>query len=146
MDVIIVDWNKEHLPKAVEKIKQVPTSRRVVGFDLDLSKIENVESLRDQVLKDFPQASSSFLIAPQFASLTAKIHVLMSNHAIINWAKSFSLTMSLRELQGMWAEIMGINFNSIIMVVQAFAPTMAQQPSESVIITSGSKLGVDNRP
>jgi hypothetical protein len=66
------------------------------------------------------------------------VHVVMSNHAIINWAKSFSTTFSLRELQAQWAEIMGINFNSVIMV--------AQQKSDSVIITSGSKLGVDNRP
>jgi NAD(P)-dependent dehydrogenase (short-subunit alcohol dehydrogenase family) len=70
----------------------------------------------------------------------------MSNHAIINWAKSFSTTFSLRELQAQWAEIMGINFNSVIMVAQAFAPSMSQQKSDSVIITSGSKLGVDNRP
>ncbi|GFZ51208.1 hypothetical protein JCM24511_08966 [Saitozyma sp. JCM 24511] len=129
MNVVLVDWKAEQLKSGVETVKAVDGVGKVLGFDMDLSVIDNVESLRDQVLKEFPE-----------------VHVVMSNHAIINWAKSFSTTFSLRELQAQWAEIMGINFNSVIMVAQAFAPSMSQQKSDSVIITSGSKLGVDNRP
>jgi hypothetical protein len=61
MNVVLVDWKAEQLKAGVETVKAVDGVGKVLGFDLDLSVIDNVESLRDQVLKEFPEVRASLI-------------------------------------------------------------------------------------
>lgn len=70
----------------------------------------------------------------------------MANHGIRSSVGTFSDSQFLKEVHSLWNDIINVNLLSILLVVQAFAPSMAKQRSESVIITTGSKLGIDNRP
>lgn len=69
----------------------------------------------------------------------------MANHAIRDTIKAFE-DDPLEEVHGRWAKVVSVNLNGIILLDQAFAPTMSKQKTPSVIMNTGSKTGIDNRP
>jgi len=52
----------------------------------------------------------------------------------------------LEELQSDWDFVLDVNFRGILNVAQAFAPHMATQENDSVIINTGSKQGITCPP
>lgn len=59
---------------------------------------------------------------------------------------AFSLTTSLEDLQSNWTSLLKTNLYGIVNVAQAFAPYMARQENNSVIICTGSKQGITCPP
>jgi NAD(P)-dependent dehydrogenase (short-subunit alcohol dehydrogenase family) len=129
MHVVLIDRNEVGLRAALESVRGIAGGGDVLSFALDAGDVDDVERMRDDVLRRFRE-----------------VHVLMANHGIRSWVGTFSDSQSLKEVHSLWSDIINVNLLSILLVVQAFVPSMAKQPSESVIIATGSKLGIDNRP
>jgi NAD(P)-dependent dehydrogenase (short-subunit alcohol dehydrogenase family) len=129
MHVVLIDRNEVALRAALESVQAIEGGGEVLSFAVDAGNVDDVERMRDDVVRRFQE-----------------VHVLMANHGIRSSVGTFSDSQSLKEVHSLWSDIINVNLLSILLVVQAFAPSMAKQRSESVIITTGSKLGIDNRP
>ena len=88
----------------------------------DVSKIEEVEQLRDRALQAH-----------------GRIDVLMNNAGIGR------LTASWSEYDG-WQAILGVNLWGVINGVHAFTQTMIDQRTPGLIINTGSKQGITTPP
>ncbi|EKD03761.1 hypothetical protein A1Q2_01987 [Trichosporon asahii var. asahii CBS 8904] len=128
LNVVMVDV-AQSLDASAKEVKQVEGSGDVVPVHCDVSNIEDVVKLREQVLDTYGECQ-----------------VLMNNAGISRPTPAFSLDRDLKDLQSDWAAVLGVNMNGIINVAQAFAPFMSRQENESVIINTGSKQGVTCPP
>ena len=70
----------------------------------------------------------------------------MNNAGMSSPCPAFSLTTPLSELQANWDAVLNTNFHGILNVAQAFAPHMARQENNSVIVNTGSKQGITCPP
>ena len=75
-----------------------------------------------------------------------QIHILQNNAGLSRPTPAFSLDRSLADLQRDWDTVLNTNFKGILNVAQAFAPYMARQENDSVIINTGSKQGITCPP
>jgi NAD(P)-dependent dehydrogenase (short-subunit alcohol dehydrogenase family) len=128
LNVVMVDV-AQSLDASAKEVKQVEGSGDVVPVHCDVSNIEDVVKLREQVLDTYGECQ-----------------VLMNNAGISRPTPAFSLDRDLKDLQSDWAAVLGVNMNGIINVAQAFAPFMSRQENESVIINTGSKQGITCPP
>lgn len=128
LNVFMVDV-AQSLNASAEEVKKVDGAGDVVPVHCDVSNIEDVVKLREQVLDTYGEC-----------------HVLLNNAGISRPTPAFSLDRDLKDLQADWAAVLGTNMNGIINVAQAFAPFMSRQENESVIINTGSKQGITCPP
>ncbi|KAI9631945.1 uncharacterized protein MKK02DRAFT_35664 [Dioszegia hungarica] len=128
LHIVAVDVSSK-LDAAVKEIKGVDGVGQVEGIKCDVSKISEVEELREKVL-----------------DLFGEVDVLLNNAGIGPKSSAFSLTTSLADLQATWHQTLDTNFFGILNVAQAFAPHMARQENASCIINTGSKQGITCPP
>ncbi|OCF33416.1 short-chain dehydrogenase/reductase SDR [Kwoniella heveanensis BCC8398] len=129
MSLFLVDIDEPSLSEAVQKIKSIEGVGEVFGQKVDVSKIEEVVSMRDKVLEEF-----------------GEIHILMANAGISKPTPAIPLATSLLDLQESWHSVLDTNFFGVLNVAQAFAPVMARQENASAIIVTGSKQGITCPP
>jgi len=128
LNIVAVDVSSQ-LDSAVKEIQGVEGVGQVEGIKCDVSRISEVEELREKVL-----------------DLFGEVDVLLNNAGIGPQSPAFSLQTSLAELQRSWHQTLDVNFYGILNVAQAFAPHMVRQENASVIINTGSKQGITCPP
>ena len=164
MSVFLVDINKEGLAAAESAIKEIQGVGEVHSMTVDVSKVDEVVSLREKVLDEFgevghdshrsgivPLVKRMMILNHRYCMLykmadPSQVHVLQNNAGLGRPTPAFSLDRSLQDLQADWDTTLNTNFRGILNVAQAFAPYMCRQENDSVIINTGSKQGITCPP
>jgi len=129
MSLFLVDIVQPALDEAVKSLKGVSGVGEVHAMKVDVGKIDEVIALREAVLDIF-----------------GEIHVLQNNAGTSKPCPAFSLNQPIEELQSNWDFVLNTNFRGIMNVAMSFAPHMARQENNSVIINTGSKQGITAPP
>ena len=108
-DVIIGDIRPDEAKSAAAEIRKA-TGRRIESVKTDVSKLEDVEELRDYALKTF-----------------GKIDILVND---AGWDR---LTPFLRTTPDLWDRIIGINFKGVIHTCYTVLPHMVERKMGCVV-------------
>ena len=123
MKVCLADLEGAALRRGADEVGRVVGSPdNVLAVATDVSRREDVESLRDTVYAAFGEVS-----------------VLMNNAGTEGGGQIFSDP-------GRWRAILETNLWGVINGVQAFAPAMIEQGNPCAIINTGSKQGITTPP
>jgi len=122
MRVVLADVNEAKLKEAAQDVIESVGEQNVLAIKTDVTKLEEVEKLRDKVLETW-----------------GEVAVLLNNAGISQPAGSWS------KLEN-WKSVIDVNFWGIVHVQHAFVPAMMAQENPSVIINTGSKQGITNPP
>ncbi len=107
---------------ALETAKASLGDDRVLTVATDVSKLDDVEALRDAVLNAF-----------------GEVGILMNNAGTGGGGGSFS------NIEG-WQRVLGVNLWGVIHGLQTFTELMIGQGTPCAIINTGSKQGITNPP
>lgn len=116
MRVCMTDIDGEKLGKAAAGLEGSLAIRS------DVSKLEDLEALRDRVFDTF-----------------GRVDVLMNNAGIGRATGSFS------EYEN-WKSVLDVNLWGVINGVHAFVPKMIEQATPALVINTGSKQGITSPP
>ncbi|MHA1189027.1 MAG: SDR family NAD(P)-dependent oxidoreductase, partial [Alphaproteobacteria bacterium] len=123
MNVVMADINRDMLSTEAERLNsQNKSGGQILAVTTDVSRISELESLRDTVLEKF-----------------GDVAVLMNNAAIEQSGKAL-------EASDTWERILSINLMGVIHGTQAFAPSMIAGGRPGAIINTGSKQGITSPP
>ncbi|MBM1169861.1 SDR family NAD(P)-dependent oxidoreductase [Microvirga arabica] len=123
MKVCLADLPGEALQRSAEEVAGVSGSAdNVLAVAADVSRREDIERLKDQVLSAF-----------------GEVAVLMNNAGTEGGGQIFGDPQR-------WHAILDTNLWGVINGVQAFAPAMIAQKSPCAIINTGSKQGITTPP
>ena len=114
-DVVIADARKDEAEATARRIS-AQTGRHVVAVGADVTKLDEVQRLRDVALRDF-----------------GKIDILVNN---AGWDR---LMPFLKTSPDLWDRVIAINFRGVIHTCHAVLPHMAERKQGVIInISSGS--------
>ncbi|EIM86095.1 NAD-P-binding protein [Stereum hirsutum FP-91666 SS1] len=122
LKVAIADWDEENLQKVAKELVAQLGEANVIAVRTDVSKLEDVVSLKDRVYEAW-----------------GEVAVLLNNAAI------GGKTGSWEGLEA-WRKIMDVNLFGVLNVQHTFVPAMLHQENQSAIINTGSKQGITNPP
>lgn len=122
LKIAIADVDEARLRATGKEISAIVGESNVLVLPTDVSEIEQVIRLRDQVYEHW-----------------GEVAVLMNNAGI--GAKGTSW-----EGLDAWHKVFNVNLFGIVNVQQTFVPTMLHQENPCMIINTGSKQGITNPP
>lgn len=123
MKICIADLNEPALESAAASIRlHTRNSGDVIAMATDVSRIEEVERLRDLVYESF-----------------GEVGFLMNNAGTEGGGKLF-------EERARWQKIIDVNLWGVINGVQAFVPRMREQGTPCAVVNTGSKQGITCPP
>ncbi len=117
MRVCIADRDEAALAQAESRL-----SGDVLAVSVDVSRLEQVEALRAQVLDRF-----------------GEVALLMNNAGTGGGGGAFS------RYEG-WQKVLGVNLWGVINGLQTFLPGMIEQGTPAAVVNTGSKQGITNPP
>jgi NAD(P)-dependent dehydrogenase (short-subunit alcohol dehydrogenase family) len=122
MDVWMADLSDHALNAAAASVREIAPDVTVTTQPTDVSRIEDLEALRDAVLDHY-----------------ADVAILMNNAGTAPGGGPFD------SYDG-WQKVLGVNLWGVINGVQTFAPAMIAQGTPAAIINTGSKQGITCPP
>ncbi|KAG8978933.1 hypothetical protein FRB94_012226 [Tulasnella sp. JGI-2019a] len=120
--IVLADIHEDDLKLAQEEIADIAGPQNVLAVKADVSKIEEVIKLRDQVFETF-----------------GEVNLLFNNAGINDHGGSLSNPEN-------WRKVMDVNLFGVLNMVQTFVPSMIHQENPSLIVNTGSKQGTTNPP
>ena len=121
LNVAIADLDKAQLDKAAAEINAAGKGE-VLTVKADVSRMEDVERLKERVYADF-----------------GEVGILMNNAGTGGGGGPFE------NYEG-WQRVLGTNLWGVINGVQAFTPAMIAQGTPAAIVNTGSKQGITTPP
>jgi NAD(P)-dependent dehydrogenase (short-subunit alcohol dehydrogenase family) len=122
MDVWMADLSDHALNAAAASVREIAPDVTVTTQPTDVSRIQDLEALRDAVLDHY-----------------ADVAILMNNAGTAPGGGPFD------SYDG-WQKVLGVNLWGVINGVQTFAPAMIAQGTPAAIINTGSKQGITCPP
>jgi len=127
LQVCLADINEKGLLQAEAEIVQIIGKDNTLAIVTDVSKLNQVEHLCDEVFKKF-----------------GEVNVLMNN-AAISKGNDEKIGTSFENL-GAWKDVLDVNLGGVINVIHTFTGPMITQENPGSIIIAGSKQGITNPP
>jgi NAD(P)-dependent dehydrogenase (short-subunit alcohol dehydrogenase family) len=125
MKVVLADNDTKDLPTATAAVEATSTatgSGNVLAIQCDVSKMDDVQNLKDQVYEQF-----------------GEVAVLMNNAGV-------GVGGGPGEKYEQWKKVIDVNLWGVINGVQAFMEAMVAQGTDGLIINTGSKQGITCPP
>lgn len=122
LKVCLADNNEALLRRKAAEIAEISSAERVMSVVTDVTRLADLEVLRDQVFERFGQ-----------------VNVLMNNAGIGMASSSWGHYKA-------WQKTLDVNLWGVINGVQAFTEKMLVQKQPAVIINTGSKQGITCPP
>jgi NAD(P)-dependent dehydrogenase (short-subunit alcohol dehydrogenase family) len=124
MRVCLADLNADALEQARVSLAQLASGGEgdVLAREVDVSKLADVERLRDEVYEAFGEVA-----------------------VLVNNAAAFRLGGSFRELKA-WEMTFAVNVMGVVHGIHTFVPKMIEQATPCVVVNTGSKQGITNPP
>jgi len=120
--IVLADVHKDDLKLAHDEIADIAGAQNVLAVPTDVSKLEEVIKLRDQVFETF-----------------GEVNLLFNNAGIGLHGGSLSNPEN-------WRKVMDVNLFGVLNMIQTFVPSMIHQENPSLIVNTGSKQGITNPP
>jgi len=120
--IVLADNNESDLKHAAEEIISIAGQPNVLAVKTDVSNLEEVERLRDQVFEHY-----------------GEVNLLFNNAGVGLHGGAFSDIAN-------WRKIMDVNVFGVLNMLQTFTPSMIHQENPAVIVNTGSKQGITNPP
>ena len=119
MQVVLADVQADALDATVGELQAQDLD--VIGVQVDVSRLEQVEALRDRALKRY-----------------GKVHVLCNNAGVAaDWGAAIWETTA-----NDWVWTLGVNLYGVIHGVRAFVPLMVAQGEEGHVVNTSSVHGL----
>ena len=122
LGVVIADLDQAALEAAVTEIRSAGKEARVVAVRCDVSRMEDVEALKERAYAEF-----------------GDVAVLMNNAGTGPGGGPF-------DHYDRWQRVIGVNLWGVINGVHAFAEAMIAQGTDAMIVNTGSKQGITCPP
>jgi NAD(P)-dependent dehydrogenase (short-subunit alcohol dehydrogenase family) len=124
MRVCLADLDAEALIEARDTVAELAArgTEDVLACETDVSRLDHVERLRDQVVDRF-----------------GEISLLMNN------AAGFFLGRAYQDLEA-WQRTFATNLMGVVNGLQVFVPRMIEQGTAGFVVNTGSKQGITNPP
>ncbi|KAJ2922439.1 hypothetical protein H1R20_g14657, partial [Candolleomyces eurysporus] len=122
LKVAIADTNEAGLQSLGKELVEQIGEANVLIVPTDVSKLDQVESLKTKVYEDW-----------------GEVAVLMNNAGIAEQAKSW-------EGIDKWHKVFDVNLFGVLNVQQTFVRSMVYQENQALVINTGSKQGITNPP
>ena len=122
MKICLADVDAPALASAAAAVAALARNGDVMAVATDVSRIEDVQRLKDKVYATF-----------------GEVAFLMNNAGTEGGG-------SLSGERSRWQQILGANLWSVINGVQAFVPAMQAQGTDCAIVNTGSKQGITSPP
>ncbi|KIK98990.1 hypothetical protein PAXRUDRAFT_823275 [Paxillus rubicundulus Ve08.2h10] len=122
LKLAIADIMEDALTATGKEVAAIAGDANVLVIATDVSKIEDVQHLRDKVYEAW-----------------GEVAVLLNNAAICPDSKSW-------ELLDNWRSTFEVNLFGVVNVQQTFVPSMLHQENQAMVINTGSKQGITNPP
>ncbi|KAI0652998.1 NAD-P-binding protein [Cubamyces menziesii] len=122
LKIAIADVNEQGLSETAAEVSKIVGEANVISVPTDVSKLDEVERLRDKVYEAW-----------------GEVGILMNNAAIAPKGTSW-------EGIDNWRKVFDVNLFGVLNVQHTFVPNMLHQENPSVIINTGSKQGITNPP
>ncbi|KZS93796.1 NAD-P-binding protein [Sistotremastrum niveocremeum HHB9708] len=122
MKLALADNNESKLKTVHTELVKLVGDANVISVVTDVSKLEDVQRLRDRVFETWGEVS-----------------VLLNNAGIGLKGGAFADREN-------WEKILNTNLWGVINVQHTFVPHMIHQENQSLIINTGSKQGITNPP
>jgi NAD(P)-dependent dehydrogenase (short-subunit alcohol dehydrogenase family) len=122
MRVCIADLRQEALDTAASEVREAANSADVLTVALDVSKIEDLQNLKDRVYAAF-----------------GEVAVLMNNAGTSPGGGAW-------DHYDRWQRVLGVNLWGVINGVHTFTQSMIDQQTPCAIINTGSKQGITCPP
>ncbi|KAG8907901.1 hypothetical protein FRB99_001761 [Tulasnella sp. 403] len=120
--IALADNNEEDLRAAVDQLESITAPQNIMAVHTDVSKLADVEQLRDQVFDQF-----------------GEVNLLFNNAGIAAYGGALTGIDN-------WRKTMDVNLFGALNVVQTFTPFLIHQENPAVIVNTGSKQGLTNPP
>ncbi|KAH0832131.1 NAD(P)-binding protein [Lanmaoa asiatica] len=142
LKVALADVLEDVLAQVGKEVAAIAGDGNVLVIPTDVSKIGDVQRLRDKVYEAWGEVSSFRYAA--IGSMRTRIFirqvaVLLNNAAIGPESKSW-------ELLDNWRRTFEVNLFGFVNVQQTFVPSMLYQENQAMVINTGSKQGITNPP
>jgi len=122
LKLALADIREDALAATGKEVAAISGDANVLVITTDVSKIEDVQHLRDKVYEAW-----------------GEVAVLLNNAAVSPDSKSW-------ELLGNWRSTFEVNLFGVVNVQQTFVPSMLHQENQAMVINTGSKQGITNPP
>ncbi|KAN0087659.1 hypothetical protein V8E55_006280 [Tylopilus felleus] len=122
LKIALADVAEDVLAQTGKEVAAITGEANVLVIPTDVSKIGDVQRLRDKVYEAW-----------------GEVAVLMNNAAIGPESKSWALLDN-------WRSIFDANVFGVVNVQQTFVPSMLYQENQAMVINTGSKQGITNPP
>jgi len=122
LKIALADVLEDELANTGKEVAAITGDANVLAIPTDVSKIGDVQRLRDKVYEAW-----------------GEVAVLINNAAIGPDSKSW-------ELLDNWRSIFEVNVFGVVNVQQTFVPSMLYQENQAMVINTGSKQGITNPP
>jgi len=120
--IVLADNNENDLQVAEEEVVKIAKRPNVIAKKIDVSNLEEVQKLRDQVYESF-----------------GEVNLLFNNAGIGIFGGALSNIEN-------WRKLMDVNLFGILNMVHTFVPGMIHNENPSVVVNTGSKQGITNPP
>ncbi|KAF9221538.1 NAD(P)-binding protein [Gyrodon lividus] len=122
LKIALADIMEDVLVATGKEIAAIAGDANVLVITTDVSKIEDVQRLRDRVYEAW-----------------GEVAVLLNNAAVGPDSKSW-------ELLDNWRTTFDVNLFGVVNVQHTFVPSMLHQENQAMVINTGSKQGITNPP
>ncbi|KAF9474208.1 NAD(P)-binding protein [Pholiota conissans] len=122
LKVAIADVTVDKLQDVGQELTKIVGDVNVLVIPTDVSKVEEVASLRDKVYETW-----------------GEVAILMNNAGIGNKGTSWDGLEN-------WHKVISVNLFGVVNVQQVFVPSMLRQEKPAMVINTGSKQGITNPP
>ena len=127
MNVVLADIEQEALNAQVQRLEQ--EERSVLGVQVDTTRRETLESLRDQVIERF-----------------GNVHVLCNNAGVLSREDAMGVGPMSTPVWAIpdraWEWVLGVNFRGVLHGLQVFVPHMLEHGEEGHIVNTASLAGL----
>ncbi|TBU23067.1 NAD(P)-binding protein [Dichomitus squalens] len=122
LKIAIADVDEQGLNGTAKEVAQIVGQQNLIALPTDVTKLEQVERLRDRVYEAW-----------------GEVGVLMNNAAVSAKGTSWDGLEN-------WQKVFDVNLFGVLNVQHTFVPSMLHQENPAVIINTGSKQGITNPP
>jgi len=122
LKIALADVSEDLLVQTGKEVAAIVGDANVLVIPTDVSKIGDVQRLRDKVYEAW-----------------GEVAVLLNNAAIGPDSKSW-------EKLDNWRSTFEVNLFGVVNVQQTFVPSMLHQENQAIVINTGSKQGITNPP
>ncbi|EJF60960.1 NAD(P)-binding protein [Dichomitus squalens LYAD-421 SS1] len=122
LKIAIADVDEQGLNGTAKEVAQIVGQQNLIALPTDVTKLEQVERLRDRVYEAW-----------------GEVGVLMNNAAVSAKGTSWDGLEN-------WHKVFDVNLFGVLNVQHTFVPSMLHQENPAVIINTGSKQGITNPP